>query len=79
MRQRTDGTWTNTTPEWDQAWYWPVGTRVSVRPECFARSVRPTADEVGTVTQANTVSVRVKWDSGRTTGLVPVDMLRRVQ
>ena len=62
-RQRPNGTWTYTTPEWDATWYWPVGTKVRVLDS--KRGI----DLTGFVTKENAVSVRVAFDNGRT-GLV---------
>jgi hypothetical protein len=47
-RQRPDGTWTFCTADWDQRWYWPVGTRVRV------------SGQLGTVIKQNSVTVAVK-------------------
>ena len=66
QRQRADGTWTYTSAEWDATWYWPVGTRVSVR------------GATGTVIKENSVSVKVAFDAdARRTGLVSKTVLTR--
>jgi hypothetical protein len=66
-RQRGDGTWTYATEEWDDVWYWPIGTRVSFR------------GEIGTVTKTNPVSVRIALDAGRVLERVSVKALRRLR
>lgn len=69
-RQRNDGTWTFTSEAWDAAWYWPVGTRISVE----------TRDGValGTITKTNTVSVYVQFDEMATERKVSMKALHRI-
>lgn len=55
-RQRADGTWTYSTPEWDAKWHWTVGTRVRLRG----------GSAEGVITKANSVTVNVRLDDGRT-------------
>lgn len=65
QRLRADGTWTYTSPEWDAAWYWPVGTAVL---HCHAPA---------TVTKANAVSVSLRFADGRELHRVPFKALTR--
>lgn len=67
-RQRADGTWTWTTPEYDATWYWPVGTRV-----------RLVNGEEAVVVKENAISVSVvESATGVLRTRVPFDGLRRV-
>ena len=61
MRQRPDGTFTYTTPEWDARWYWPAGTKIEVS------GVRGGGTDAltGVVTKENLTTVWVKFDNGR--------------
>jgi len=67
MRQRLDGTFTSTTPEWDRKWYWPVGTRVR------------TVIGRGVVIKQNAVSVWIRLESGDVRRNVPVAALTRIE
>lgn len=74
-RQRTDGTWTSATPEWDARWYWPAGTRVAVP--------TTTGPATGVVLKQNATTVRIRFDdpaSQATHGprLVPMRLLVRL-
>ena len=60
MRQRTDGTWTHATDDWDATWHWPVGARVVIN-----------GTQPGTVTKENSVSINVRLDDGRELQRVP--------
>lgn len=51
-RQRSDGSITWTSPEWDDRWYWPVGTRVEVQ------------GQPGSVAKTHQTTVDVQLDSG---------------
>ena len=64
-RQRADGTYTFSTPEWDEKWYWPVGTAVILR------------GEQGVVSKVNSVTVDVTTPAGLFRR-VSVKALRRV-
>lgn len=76
QRQRADGTWTYTTEEWDATWYWPVGTRVRMRPNVG----RGLAGATGTVVKKNPVSVRVQFDdaSKQFDGVIYFEALERL-
>jgi hypothetical protein len=67
-RQRADGTFTFSTPEWDAKWYWPVGTRISL--------AIASGRAFGKVTKQNTVSAWVLLDSGETVK-APFALLQR--
>lgn len=53
-RQRADGSWTFTTPDWDARWYWPAGTRVQLQ------------GQPGVILKSHRVTVDVQTDAGRT-------------
>lgn len=65
-RQRADGSWTNTSPDWDARWHWTAGTRVQV------------GDAAGAVTRVNRVTVDVRLDDGRELPKVPMPRLVRL-
>lgn len=65
QRQRPDGTWTYTSDEWDQKWYWPVGTRAEFR------------GQIGTITKTNNVSVWLRLDSGPTIHVSVTALIRK--
>jgi hypothetical protein len=66
-RTRADGTVTTTTPEWDEKWYWPVGTRVKV------------GAQSGVIVKANNVSASVKLEDGRVVDRVSLKALQRIR
>lgn len=66
-RIRDDGTSTYTTPEWDQKWYWPVGTRVVVG-----------GTAAGVVVKQNSTTAHIRLDSGATLQRVRFAALARL-
>lgn len=70
MRQRADGTWTQTSIEYDAAWYWPIGTRVSVRTR--------DGQIAATITKANPTTANLTTDDGRTFARVAFAAMERL-